>query len=97
LIKTNHTSQFEVTGHYVLPKRGAFVIGHLLGGGKWLGEQISTGDEPPSLTVSGVDFMCNTKANKYSQALVFREQPSLEFLQRIFPVGTILRVSQNMG
>lgn len=91
------TPQFEVTGHFFISGRGTLLVGQLFGGGDWLGMRIPTHDEPAWLTVSGVMFNCNPKAGIYSQSLVFREQPTLEFLQRVLPVGMLIYWMPNAG
>ncbi|MEW6128705.1 MAG: hypothetical protein AB1757_16820 [Acidobacteriota bacterium] len=87
-------AQFEVTGHYDLPRRGVLLIGHILGDGIKVGMQIPTHDEPPFLTISGIEALCNPSKQIYKQALIFREKPTLEFLERVFPVGTIIKTKQ---
>jgi hypothetical protein len=83
-------AHFEVTEHYVLPERGGFVIGRIRSGDFRLGMSVYSGDEPPRLTISGIEFLDNTTESKFWNALMFREHPDLEFLKRVFPVGTIL-------
>ena len=83
---------FEVTDHYVLKDRGAFVIGNILGGAIKVGGKVRLPDGVTSWTISGVEFIDNIAQRIYRNALVFRERPALEELQRSFPVGTQIEV-----
>ena len=91
-IEMNHENPlFEVTGHYFLKERGGFVIGTILSGTFRNGMRIATGDRKlPFLTIAGIEFLDNIREKTFKNALVFREQPSLEFVTRAFPVGGTL-------
>ena len=81
---------FLVTGHYEMPERGAFVLGQLIQGGISPGMLIGTGCEPPTLTIVGVECLSDSANNRHSNALIFREKPSMDFLMRVMPVGTVV-------
>jgi hypothetical protein len=94
-MNSEDSAQFEVTGHYFLPARGAFIIGQIRGGGRWMGTQVSTGDPPPLLTISGIEHLQYIKEPKCGYAFIFREQPTLEFLKQVFPIGTVIPLKQD--
>jgi len=81
---------FEVTGHYALSWRGGFVLGQIRGGGFRPGMRVVAGDNSSTLTISGVEHLCNPAERRYMQALIFREKPGLESVLRWFPVGTVI-------
>jgi hypothetical protein len=87
-------AQFEVTNHFELPERGAFVVGHIRNGTFRIG-MIVEADPPDShLTISGIEYVDNIKEKRFWNALRFREQPSLETVKRRFPVGTVLKAKR---
>lgn len=81
---------FEVTDHFYLPGRAAFVIGHIRSGLFRNGMSIQSPDEVLTLTISGIEFMDNLAERKHWNALTFRERPTLDQLKRHIPVGSIL-------
>ncbi len=83
--------RFEVTRHFGLSGRGAFVIGYIVEGMIRVGMVVRTGMDPPVLTISGVEFVDNTAERKSWNALLFAD-PSLEIIERAFPVGSILDI-----
>jgi hypothetical protein len=85
----NVVAQFEVTNHYELPSRGAFVIGHIIQGSVRVGMLAATRLSPPTLTISGMEFLNAVSEHKFWNALIFSEQPNLDFLQRAFPIGCV--------
>ena len=86
--------RFEVTGHYFLKERGGFLIGSILSGTFRNGLRVATGDQQlPFLTITGIECLDNIQEKTFKNALVFREQPSLEFMTRAFPIGRILTVT----
>jgi hypothetical protein len=86
------TSSFEVTGHYELAERGAFVIGQLVDGIWRVGDRISAVGGGAQFTLSGIECLNNTALKKSAIALVFAERPTQEQIQRAFPCGTILTI-----
>ena len=84
-------AEFEVTGHYYLEKRGAFVIGRIQSGTFRIGMTIPIGEEGKSLTISGIEYLDNVAKKVFANALVFKEKPELDYLKKIFPVGSVLR------
>ncbi len=85
-------AQFEVTKHYELRERGAFVIGHIREGDIRIGMQVLTEAEPPTLTICGVESVDNVSEKKYWNALLFSEKPSMEFIKNVFPKGSTLNI-----
>jgi len=83
-------SLFEVTDHLEISGRGAFVIGRIRDGVFRVGMQVSTGGEPPALTISRVEYLDRVAERKFWNVLAFREHPTLEFLKRVFPIGALL-------
>ena len=83
---------FEVTSHFELKDRGGFVIGHIKSGSVAVGMYVNTGSQPPTLKVSGVEFVDNVSEKKYWNALLFAERPKLDFVERVFPVGFKIEV-----
>ena len=81
---------FEVTDHYELPQRAAFVIGQIRSGVFRCGMSVSTRDGAMSLTISGIESLDNLALGQHSNALSFRERPTLDELRQQFPVGSIL-------
>jgi hypothetical protein len=94
-MNSEDVSQFEVTGHYFVSSRGAIITGQLLSGGIRMGTEIPTGTEPPMLTISGIETLTSIEKKPCGNGLIFREQPTLEFLQRVFPVGTVIQLKQD--
>ena len=86
-------ARFEVTGHYELSERGAFLIGHIRTGTFRNGMLIDAAGHKERFTISGIEFLDNIAEQKHWNALVFRERPNLEALQRLFPVGSIVVAS----
>ena len=84
--------EFQVTGHYEMPARGAFVLGELLQGKIAPGMVIETRCEPSTLKIVGVECMSDSANNRHSNALIFLEKPSMDFLLRVMPVGSIVEV-----
>ena len=66
------------------------MVGQIVGGVVRIGMKARTGLEPAFLTVGGVEFLDNLRERKHWNALVFAERPALEFIERAFPVGTII-------
>lgn len=81
---------FEVTGHYVLPERGAFLIGHIRSGIFRTGMRVGNTGTSEQFTIAGIEFLDNTAAHKHWNALVFRERPTLATVERAFPVGSLV-------
>jgi hypothetical protein len=51
---------------------------------------VHTGDDPPTLTVSGWEIG-HTVERRAIYASAFRDAPSLAFVKMVFPVGSVLR------
>lgn len=83
---------FRVTGHYALGNRGAFVLGSIAKGSIRIGMLAKTGSEPITLKISGIEQLANTSAKQYCQAFIFAEQPSMELITRVFPVGRLIEL-----
>jgi hypothetical protein len=89
----NDEAQFEVTDHFEIPNRGAFLIGHIRTGMFRIGMVVCAEPSGEVFTISGIEFVDNTREKKYWNALVFQEKPELDTLRRCFPVGTVLKAS----
>jgi hypothetical protein len=85
-------ARFRVTGHYEMTDRGGFVLGHIERAVIRPGTRVTTGSEPPTLTIHGVECIDNPAEQRYLNALVFAERPSLEFVQRVFPIGSMIEL-----
>jgi hypothetical protein len=92
---------FEVTDHFYIRGRGVVVSGHPRNGRFRKGMLVHTGDDPPVLIVTGLDIG-HTVKRRAIFGVVFEERrdiygvwfgdaPSLEFVQKVFPVGSVLR------
>lgn len=91
-------AHFEISGHYFLPGQGGFIVGRIVGGRFSIGMRISTGlEDPPYLTIAGIEFLDDVAAKTFKNALIFREQPSLEFVKHVYPVGQVVRVLEFQG
>ena len=82
--------QFEVTDHAEFAGRGAFVVGKIVDGVVRPGMRAKTRLNPPALTVSGVESLDKLSERKHWNALIFAEHPSLEFVARAFPIGSLV-------
>lgn len=91
------TGKFEVTEHYELEDRGAFVIGNILSGEIRIGMCVETGLDPATLKISGIEFMDNVSEMKYWNALIFEEKPSLDFIKNAFTIGKKIEVHSKDG
>ena len=89
----NEPARFEVTGHCELSARGAILIGHIQAGVFRNGMLIGSAAHSERFTISGIEFLDNIAERRHWNALVFRERPSLEALQRLFPVGSVVVAS----
>ncbi len=87
--------QFEVTDHYRMASRGAFVIGNIVGGTIRPGMRVNTGLQPSTLRINGVEFVDNLKERRHWNVLIFAEGPTLEFIKRAFPVGSLIEVMED--
>jgi hypothetical protein len=88
----NEESHFEVTDHFEIEDRGAFVIGHIRGDDPInIGMVVDTQEPEKMFTISGIEFVDNIREKKYWNALVFQEKPTLDTVKRCFPVGTHLK------
>jgi hypothetical protein len=83
---------FEVTSHYELTGRGAFIIGRIRGGVIRPGMYVDTHGDPPMLKVASVEFLDNIAEKTHQNALVFAEQPSMAFVKAAFPIGSLLEL-----
>lgn len=81
---------FEVTGHYQLSERGAFLIGYIRSGVFRNGMLIGTASHSERFVISAIEFLDNIAERKHWNALILRERPSLEALERLFPVGSVV-------
>jgi hypothetical protein len=84
--------KFEVADHFELTGRGGFVIGRIVEGALRPGMLVSTGSNPAQLRIVGVEFLDNIAERQHRNALMFAEQPSLEFVKEAFPVGTVMEI-----
>jgi hypothetical protein len=77
--------RFEVTSHFELAARGAFVIGRILDGFIRPGMCVDTHLEPPKLKITGVEVLNNISEKKHWNALIFAERPTFDFVKAAFP------------
>ena len=88
----NDESHFEVTDHFELEGRGAFVIGHIRSADIIkIGMVVDTGEQERTFTISGIEFLNNIREKKLWNALVFKEKPTMDTIKRCFPVGARLK------
>ena len=83
---------FEVTGHYYMKERGAFVIGNILRGEFKIGMKLPAKDENEFLTISSIEYLDNLAERKFWNALVFAEKPTFGYVEENFPVGMVIRL-----
>jgi hypothetical protein len=84
--------RFEVTSHFELADRGAFVIGYIRAGFIRPGMCVDTHLEPPRLRITGVEVLDNSSEKKHWNALIFAERPTLDFVKAAFPIGGVIEV-----
>ena len=90
--------RFEVLDHYELTNRGAFVVGRILDGVIRPGMRAKTQFDQSALKISGVESLTgvqprdNQSTRKHWTALIFAEHPTLEFVARAFPIGSVIDV-----
>jgi len=87
----NEDTNFEVTDHYELPERGAFVIGHIRSGMFRIGMVLYSPFGNSHFTISGIECVDNIRERKNWNALTFQERPALATLKVCFPVGAMLK------
>ncbi len=85
---------FDVTAHFTVSNRGAFLIGNVVEGKVKLGMYVRTMLEPPILKINAVEIVCGKSGGHWwhSIGLGFTEGPTLEFIKRAFPVGSLIEV-----
>lgn len=66
------------------------VIGLPLDGVVGVGMQARTLGDPPTLTVSGVEFLDGLRERKHWSALRLAEKPALDFARRAWPIDSII-------
>jgi hypothetical protein len=90
--KVSDRGRFKVIDHAELSDRGAFVLGNIIDGVIRPGMRANTRLDPPALTISGVESLDNLSERRHWNALIFAEHPTLEFVARAFPVGSVVDV-----
>jgi hypothetical protein len=88
------SGEFEVTHHYYIEKRGGFVIGRIQSGIFKIGMKVPIDEDGTSLTISGIEYIDNVKTKMVANALIFKEKPSLDYVKKVFPVGSVLRADK---
>jgi hypothetical protein len=86
------SGKFEVTDHYELRERGAFVVGLICEGIIKPGDFAALLDGVTYWKISGVEFLDNTAERTYRNALMFRKRPARADVEREFPVGSHIDV-----
>ena len=84
------TASFELTGHFELAQRGAFVVGHLRDGVCRIGMSVTSDIAGQTYVISGIEYLDNISERKFWSALIFREKPAIAEIERAFPAGTLL-------
>jgi len=90
-MNTRKSAEFKVTDHFYLEDKGGFVIGRIQNGIFKIGMTVSIEEDGNSLTISGIEYVDKLTERKFSNALLFKEKPELDYLKKIFPVGFVLR------
>ncbi len=90
-MNTDNFSEFEVTDHYFLEERGGFLIGRIYSGQFKVGMTVPLKDDRNKFTIAGIEFLDNLAEKSFKNALIFSEKPDLEYLKRMFPVGSMLK------
>ena len=85
------SGEFEVTNHYYLEKRGGFVIGRIQRGIFKIGITVPIAEDGTSLTISGIECIDDVKTKMFANAIIFKEKPTLDYVKKMFPVGSVLR------
>jgi hypothetical protein len=83
-------SRFEVTDHYELPGRGAFLIGNIMDGTLRIGMSMRARDQEVPLTISRIEYVDHRQLRRFANALTFHEQPSLDYLKKTYPLGSVV-------
>ena len=86
------TGTFEVTNHFELKDRGAYIVGHIHDGVVKIGDTIAWPHHDSGLTVIGIECLDNISEKKFWNALIFRERPTKPELEQAFPVGALIDV-----
>ncbi|MDJ0760908.1 MAG: hypothetical protein QNJ19_16055 [Woeseiaceae bacterium] len=90
------SGRFEVTDHYELSGRGAFVIGYIREGKVKVGDSVPLPDSSVSWTISGIEFLDNISKRKYWNALLFKEHPARADVEAAFPVGSFVDIYEDV-
>jgi len=91
-MNTKPSGRFEVTSHYELSGRGAFVIGHIREGTIQIGNSVPVPGFSGCWTISGIECLDNIAERKHWNALVFKEQPRRDEVEAAFPIGAFVDV-----
>ena len=83
--------EFEVINHYYIENRGSFVIGHIKSGIFQIGMKVPIDQDGSSLTISGIESVDYVGRKIFHNAIIFKEKPSLDYVKKVFPVGSVLR------
>lgn len=85
---------FQVTAHYELTDRGAFVVGRIVSGTWRIGTSVVAADGTTRFRIAGIEYLDNVSERTSAIALVFRESPTMSQVTRAFPVGTVLLANE---
>ena len=84
----NEPGRFQVTEIYYLTDRGAFLVGHMLGGKINLGMRLKRGNN--TFTISGIEYLDNLREKKFWNGILFKEKPTKAELEALFTIGEII-------
>lgn len=93
--ENNGTALFTVKDHFELSGHIVQIFGKIRAGTLRVGMRVRTADEPPSLTIAGIDFIDQCSTHESWIGISFLERPSKELLKRAFPVGSMVHAESD--
>ena len=86
-------AQFTVKYHFAVTGRGAFVGGELTAGSIQIGDRVAVPSAASSFTVNAIEFADNISSRESFVCIRFAEDPSKEILESLFPVGSMIQIT----
>ena len=86
------SGKFEITEHFEVTGRGAYVVGRIRDGAIGIGDKVPGQNTTAIFTICGIECADNLRERKFWNALLFEEQPSLSDVRAEFPIGSCVEV-----